>query len=96
MENCKKLRCEFCGKEYDNPVDRANCEITCDKQIKLKAEKERQQKLWHEKDIRRKDIDETVNLLNQKLEAYQKDSSEPFAFKRSVNNSLDPFRIFFG
>lgn len=48
-EESKMFKCSICGKEYDTPVDRARCEIECDKTNHIKAEKEKQDKLKAEK-----------------------------------------------
>lgn len=51
------FKCSFCGKEYENALDRAKCEIECDKANKAKIEAERQNKLKAEKAKRIEEID---------------------------------------
>ena len=51
------FKCSFCGKEYENALDRARCEIRCDEKIKTELEQERQEKLKLEKDKRIEEVD---------------------------------------
>ena len=50
------FKCSFCGKEYANALDRAKCEIECDKTNKVKIEAERQNKLKAEKAKRQEEV----------------------------------------
>lgn len=78
------FKCSFCGKEYENALDRARCEIECDKANKAKAEQEKQNMLKAEKSKRIKELDkayieyfETCTEAKEKylklVEQYNKD-----------------------
>jgi len=49
--------CSYCNKEYEQPVERAKCEITCAKKKELEDEKLRKEALEKEKDVRMKEIE---------------------------------------
>jgi len=51
-ETIRVYRCGICGKDFDNTLDRAKCEIECDKKIKVEAEKQKQENLKAEKEKR--------------------------------------------
>lgn len=67
------FKCSFCGKEFENALDRANCEIKCDEDIKIKAEKERQAKLNAEKNKRYDEIKCKANELETLIKQFNND-----------------------
>ena len=93
------FKCSFCGKEYENALDRAKCEIECDKANKVKSEVEKQEKLKAEKAKRIEEIDkayaeylETCNNAREKyleiLHKYQKDYPKAVSFARNIKSDL--------
>ena len=66
--------CSYCNKEYEQPIDRAKCEITCAKKKELEAEKLRKENLEKEKTARMKEIElkgkEYVELIRQFIKDY--------------------------
>ena len=70
------FKCSFCGKEYENALDRAKCEIECDKANKVKAEQEKQDKLKAEAMKRENEVirayNEYTKTCNEAKEKYEK------------------------
>lgn len=86
-EESKMFKCSICGKEYDTPVDRAKCEIECDKVIKAKAEQEKKNKLKAEREKRTEELSQAYDeykiacqkaeeKYNAIVEQYNKDYGE--------------------
>jgi len=78
-----KYKCALCGKEYDSPLERANCEINCNKKAKEDAAKAKRQKLNKEKDARMNEINaylkqrkELDKLIENKIATFQKDYNQ--------------------
>ena len=65
--------CSYCDKEYESPVDRAKCEITCAKKIELEAEKLRKENLEKEKDARMKEIEQKGKEYYDLIRSYIRD-----------------------
>ena len=66
-------KCAFCGKRYKSAVDRANCEIECDKQIKKRTQEEKEKKLLAEKEARLKEVNEAYNHYVELKKQFNKD-----------------------
>lgn len=80
MEETKKpYVCAICGAGYDSPLERAHCEITCEEKKAEALERERQAKLAHDMDRRKKEIlvkfDELRELCLKFSEEYGTDVS---------------------
>lgn len=73
-------KCSFCNKEYDNPVDRAKCELNCDAKIRIEKENIRKEKLKKEKDARYSEIIEESKKMKDMISNYIKDYGD-FSFK---------------
>ena len=93
------FKCSFCGKEYENALDRAKCEIECDKANKAKAEVEKQEKLKAEQKARAEETKkayaeyvETCNNAREKyleiLHKYQKDYPKAVSSARNIKSDL--------
>jgi len=63
-EDVNMFKCSICGKEYEDAIDRAKCEIECDKRLKAEAEKKRQEELKNKKQ-------ERIEELNRARKEYQ-------------------------
>jgi len=72
----KKFICGYCGKEYDTPAARANCELSCDRKRIAEEEKAKQDKLKKEKEDRRNQILTARKELSDMEQRYYKDYGE--------------------
>lgn len=60
-----KFVCSYCGKEYDDAIDRARCEIKCgDIQRKARAEEEKR--------VDAQEIDNMLNAVISKISSFEK------------------------
>lgn len=82
------FKCSFCGKEFENALDRANCEIKCDKDIKIKSETERREKLKAENKARVEELNkayteylETCKSAKEKFEGIRKKYNEDYSYE---------------
>lgn len=68
-----KYKCEICGTEYDNIIDRSNCEAKCyqKQQAEIKAQKEKE--LKEQIQSRKEEINKEIIALNDKIEQFNKD-----------------------
>lgn len=68
-----KYKCEICGAEYDNILDRSDCEAWCYKrqQAKIKAQKEKE--LNEQRQSRKEEINKDIIAINDKIEQFNKD-----------------------
>lgn len=58
MNNVKSIYvCSYCNNEYESPVERAKCELTCAKKKEIEAEKLRKESLEKEKTNRMNEIE---------------------------------------
>lgn len=75
----KEFKCNYCGKEYDNPEDMARCIITCAEEIKIKEEQNRIENLEKEKEKRKKEVNDAyenfIELSNKYNDDYNKKGS---------------------
>ena len=66
--------CSYCNKEYEQPIDRAKCEITCAKKKELEDERLRKEALEKETEVRMKEIEmkgkEYCNLIRNFIRDY--------------------------
>lgn len=69
-------KCGYCGKEYGNIKDRAQCELACARKEELKAEEEKKRKLAAEKETRAKVIQKLAEEATTLLEKYEEDYDE--------------------
>lgn len=80
------FKCSYCGKEHGRAIDRAECEIKCDKAAQAKLEQEKQKKLQAEEDYRLKAIQNTYDLLVSQISAFKNDYHKAI---RIQNNSSE-------
>ena len=79
MEDKKNIHCKFtyqcgiCGKEYNNVIDRAKCEIACTEKAEEEAKKAAEAKKKEERKIRKMEVDEAFEHLHALVTAYVKD-----------------------
>lgn len=81
-----KFECSYCGKEYDTPIEMAECIVKCDKKKKEKTEQERITKLQKEKEMRLSDIQNDYKKLTLKMRQYNEDYNQTLSF--IFNNSV--------
>lgn len=43
--NKENFKCAYCGKEYDTPLDRANCEMSCGAKARVEEEEQKRKEL---------------------------------------------------
>lgn len=82
------FKCSYCGKEYHNPLQRANCEIACYKELEEKKHKETDEKLQKEKEIRKAEINALIKqrheidkTIYEKIKAFEKDYKSAYIQK---------------
>jgi len=80
------FKCSFCGKEFENALDRANCEIECDKEIKVKAERQKQEKLRKQQQERK---DEVTKAYNEYIETCNKAKEKYLAIRSKYDNDYN-------
>lgn len=68
-----KFKCNYCGTEYERPVDRAMCEIKCDKKAQEKIKEEKQKKLHEEESSRLKAIQKAWDTLVDLIMDFKRD-----------------------
>ena len=79
MEEKKDIYCKFtykcgiCGKEHDNVLDRANCEIECVKKAEEAARRAEEAKKKEEQTMRKEAVDEAFENLHRLITEYVKD-----------------------
>lgn len=79
MEEKKDVYCKFtykcgiCGKEFDNVLQRAKCEIACTERIEAEAKKAAEEKKKAEQILRKNAVDESFENLHRLVTAYVKD-----------------------
>lgn len=79
MEDKKDIYCKFtykcgiCGKEFNNVLDRANCEIECSRKAAEEARKAAEEKKVAEQKIRKEAVDEAFENLHRLVTEYVKD-----------------------
>ena len=71
---CKfTYKCGVCGKEYNNVLDRAKCEIACTEKAEAEAKKAAEAKKKEEQKARKTAVDEAFKNLHKLVTAYVKD-----------------------
>jgi hypothetical protein len=71
---CKfTYKCGICGAEYNNVLDRAECEIACTERIEEEARKAEELKKKEEQMARKVEVDEAFQHLHKLMTAYIKD-----------------------
>lgn len=68
-----KFKCNYCGTEYERPVDRAACEIRCDRKAQEKIKEEKQKKLQAEEDNRLDEIQGAWDMMINLASAFKRD-----------------------
>ena len=71
---CKfTYKCGICGKEYNNVLDRAKCEIACAEKAEEEARKAAEAKKKEEQKARKAEVDEVFEHLHKLVTDYVKD-----------------------
>lgn len=71
---CKfTYKCGVCGKEYNNVLERAQCEIACTEKAEEEARKAEEAKKAAEKTMRKEAVDEAFENLHRLVTEYVKD-----------------------
>ena len=71
---CKfSYKCGICGKEFDNVLDRAKCEIECSKKAEEEAKKAAEAKKREEQMARKAEVDRAFKTLYDLMDAYVKE-----------------------
>lgn len=73
MNNKKVFKCSICGKEYENTIDRARCELNCYAKQQEEAKKTAEAEKKAEQAARKKAVDDAINKATQLKNAYLKD-----------------------
>lgn len=68
-----KYNCAICGKEFENVMDRASCELTCAKAAQEAAKKIEEEKKKAEQAKRKKEVDDAFKIANGLLKKYVRD-----------------------
>lgn len=84
----RKFKCNYCGKEYEKIINRAECEIKCDSKTQEKIKEEKQKKLQADEDSRVKAIQNTYDLLVKQMVDFKNDYHKVI---RIQNNSSEVF-----
>lgn len=71
MENVYK--CSICGKEFNNVVARANCELKCSKKLEEDAKKAVEEKKKAEREARYVEVEKAINVAYDLMNKYIKD-----------------------
>jgi len=80
------FKCSFCGKEFDNVLDRARCEIKCDEKIKAEVERQKQECLKAEQNTR---AEEVTNAYNEYIETCNKAREKYLGIKSKYDNDYN-------
>lgn len=72
-KNDKKYTCEFCGKKYNRPFERAQCEVACYNKIQAEEEKAAKARREQEKQERYNEIIDSLTKADELIVAYTKD-----------------------
>ena len=85
--------CALCGKEYDNVLSRANCEIACDKKRVEEEKKAAAAKKAAEKKLRKEAVDEAVANTFRLVNAYINDFGSYEYSPDNVKDCVWPSKI---
>lgn len=69
----KKYTCEFCGKKYDRPLERAQCEVACYNKIQIAEQEAAKARREQEKQERYNEIIDALDKADKLIIAYTKD-----------------------
>ncbi len=89
MKDEEKFTCPLCGKEYDTPEEMAQCILRCSAENHKRKERERTEKLIKEKAVRKQEILDLNDRLEDLVREYQKDYNDPFVIDGIHNYSVD-------
>lgn len=94
--HCKfSYKCGICGSEYDNVLDRANCEIECVKKAEEEARKAEEAKKKEEQKVRKAEVDAAFENLHKLVTAYVNDYGHyEYADDGEDTNFYWPSRLF--
>lgn len=71
---CKfTYKCGICGKEFNNVLERANCEIECSRKAEEEARKAAEAKKKEEQATRKSEVDKAFEELHKLMTAYVND-----------------------
>lgn len=71
---CKfTYKCGICGKEFNNVLDRAKCEINCSQKAEEEARKAEEAKKREEQNARKTEVDAAFEHLHKLVTEYVKD-----------------------
>ena len=71
---CKfTYKCGICGKEFNNVLDRAKCEIACTEKAEAEAKAAAEAKKKEEQKLRKEAVDEAFENLHRLVTAYVQD-----------------------
>lgn len=90
----EKFKCSYCGKDHYSPVDRARCEIACEKAERAKKEAEKRERANKEKQACEVELMKEFNGFVKKVESYQNTYNESLYFRtRFTDGRLFSFRF---
>jgi UDP-galactopyranose mutase len=69
----KAFKCSICGKEYENAMDRAHCELACGKKQEEDARKLAEAKKKEQQEARWAEVEAVRKHYEELYEAYMKD-----------------------
>jgi hypothetical protein len=69
----KTYICEFCGKKYDRPFERAQCEVACYNRIQIEEEKAAQARREQKKKDSYNEIVTKLDEVDKLIVAYTKE-----------------------
>ena len=67
------FKCSFCNKEYENAIDRAQCELACHKKKEEEAKKAAELKKKAEQEARHAEVTKLINDARVALNKYVDD-----------------------
>lgn len=72
--HCKfTYKCGICGKEHQNVLDRAKCEIACTERAEAEAKKKAEEKMADDKKMRKAAIDESIKRTAEMIDSFVSD-----------------------
>ena len=88
----KAFKCGICGKEYENVMDRAHCELTCGKKREEEVKKAAEAKKEAERKARHAEVEKLLHQAITAVQEYCKDYGY-FETEDSDLNFLWPSRL---
>lgn len=83
------FKCSVCGKEYEQAMDRARCEIACLRRKEEEDRKAAELRKKEEKAARKAEVDAAFDKAMQLREAYLKDYDTYIYTYNNVSNSKE-------